>query len=136
MASERGERGPKGDHGQGGEAGERGKQGAIGPPGDPADPTVIAELILGIRRSLRVLVGATVLLYVVVALILLYTWRTSEANRSALCTLRIELERKVARSTEFLIKNPNGVPGIPAATIRAGIDSETKTIEALGDLDC
>lgn len=58
-----------------------------------------------------------------------------ETNKS-LCSLRAELERRVDSSRAFLADNPNGIPGITAATIRKSIRDTRRTIDALGELDC
>lgn len=56
-------------------------------------------------------------------------------NRS-LCSLRGELEQRVARSEAFLDENPHGVPGITPATIRKTIGDTRRTVAALRELDC
>jgi hypothetical protein len=59
-----------------------------------------------------------------------------EEAHVALCALRVDLERRVQASQDFLREHPEGIPGIPTATIKQGIDNQKKTIDALGFLEC
>jgi hypothetical protein len=54
----------------------------------------------------------------------------------ALCALRVDLQRRVAASEKFLAEHPNGIPGIPARTLRDSIDNQQRTISALVVLRC
>jgi len=100
-----------------------------------------------LQRQLRVLVRATVILYLALAFVAGYAYvqavqgrakleAATEQTTTALCTLRADLERRVDTSREFLKENPDGIPGIPARTIQEGINNQERTIEALGVLDC
>jgi hypothetical protein len=55
---------------------------------------------------------------------------------AALCALRSDLERRIASSQAFLREHPDGIPGIPARTIRDGIKNQERTIRALSRIDC
>ena len=57
-------------------------------------------------------------------------------TNDALCALRLDLERRVAASEQFLREHPNGVAEIPAKTIRDGITNQQRTIKALSQLSC
>jgi len=59
-----------------------------------------------------------------------------QESHDALCVLRDDLERRVANSRAFLEEHPDGIPGIPAKTIRDGIRNQERTIEALDDISC
>lgn len=89
-----------------------------------------------LRRSLRRLAIATVLLYLALIAggVLVYIDQRNTAN--ALCTFRQDLERRVLASTDFLKDNPKGVPGIPPRYIVLSINNQTKTITALKSLNC
>lgn len=70
-------------------------------------------------------------------------WRSATAqidanNRTtvAVCELRADLERRVRSSTRFLQEHPDGIPGIPARTIRDSLENQQRTISALRDLKC
>jgi len=89
-----------------------------------------------IQRSLRLLIAATVVLYVAVGLVAAMSWSTAQTSQDALCALRSDLEARVATSLEFLAEHPEGVAGIPAKTIKDGINNQRRTISALRSLDC
>jgi len=116
---------------------------------DSTDPplTVGDRIARDLQRTLRILVAATVLLYLAMAGALVYVRHDSaqhrdalarEANRTrvALCTLRGDLERRVSTSREFLAANPNGIPGIPATTLKQSISNQQATVDALAALRC
>jgi hypothetical protein len=89
-----------------------------------------------IKRSLRVLTAATVVLYIVVGGLSIWTYRDSHSNRDALCALRADLQARIQTSTTFLVEHPEGVAGIPAKTIRDGIINQQRTVNALSGLSC
>jgi hypothetical protein len=100
-----------------------------------------------LQGQLRILIRATVALYLGLALVFGYAFVQAERNRmdletaaeqtsAALCALRADLERRVATSENFLERNPDGIPGISAKTIQDGIDNTERSIEALAGLDC
>jgi hypothetical protein len=107
------------------------------------DPDIGAQLQRGLRR----LTYATAVLFVALAALGVYAWRDAVTKRhdlqreearttAALCTLRGDLEQRVRSSEEFLAKNPRGIPGISASTIRSSLDGQRRTVEALSGLDC
>lgn len=107
------------------------------------EPTVAQQL----QASLRNLVIATVLLYVVViALSALGYWSTQQnaqdtrdlavQTTAALCALRFDLEARVEQGQEFLDANPEGIKGIPAETLQQTIEGQQRTISSLSVLDC
>lgn len=58
------------------------------------------------------------------------------ADTSALCTLRSDLQSRVTSGATFLRQHPKGIAGIPAATLRASINSQQRTIHALASIVC
>lgn len=94
------------------------------------------EAFAGIRRTLKQLVVATVVLTIVVGGVAFFAWRSASTSHDALCTFRADLNARVASSRDFLKDHPEGFAGIPAATIRASIDQQSRTINALSSLDC
>lgn len=58
-----------------------------------------------------------------------------EAHES-LCALHADLERRLVLGREFLADNPDGIPGITAATLRSSIKNQEATLDALSRLDC
>jgi hypothetical protein len=72
-------------------------------------------------------------------LVLWSVWAQAQQNdrtTGSLCELRHDLERRVASSEEFLRDHPRGIPGIPAATLKVGVDGQRRTIRALSNLPC
>jgi hypothetical protein len=100
-----------------------------------------------LRTALRRLGIATVVLYVALAGLGVYFYLDAAAGREriaevtentnvALCSLRGDLERRVATSIAFLEANPEGIPGIPVQVIQQSITSQQQTITALAILEC
>jgi hypothetical protein len=128
--------GTGGEGGVGGEGGEIGGAGGAGGTGGQMGP-------MGPRGrrglpSVWGLVGYCIL----TAAVVFALWQVQgvasrgEEAHVAVCALRTDLERRVQASRKFLRENPEGIPGIPAATIQQGIDNQQKTIDVLGVLDC
>jgi hypothetical protein len=95
----------------------------------------------------RTLVAATVLLYAALIGVGTYGYiarshdlakidQITITTRTAMCLFRTNIEKQVATSTEFLENNPDGIPGLPAATIRASIQRQRDTLVALDILNC
>ena len=100
-----------------------------------------------LQRGLRALVIATVTLYIVLLVVGIYFFVDSSNRRTeleevarstngALCSLRADMERRVAASEDFLKDNPNGIPGISNEDIQTALANQKRTIDALGNLDC
>src|SRR6266576_2955938 len=62
--------------------------------------------------------------------------RYQRTNTKSLCALRSDLQRRVRSGERFLIAHPQGLPGVPAATIQQGLDNERRTVQALSPLTC
>lgn len=92
--------------------------------------------IIDIRKTLRRLVLATVVLYLALGGIALKSAMDSHSTHSALCTLRGDLQVRVTSSLKFLSDNPRGLPGIPVQVIRDSIANQQRTILALDSLNC
>lgn len=50
---------------------------------------------------------------------------------SALCALKADLERRIKTTRKFLEQHPNGIPGIPAETLRQTLNGQRKTVRAI-----
>lgn len=107
-----------------------------------APDNIAAELRAGLRR-LMVLVCCLGL--AVVGLFVVAAWQFdqthSEAARgqqahAALCVFKADLKRRVVTGFAFLKEHPAGIPGIPAATLRASITNEQRTFDTLHELKC
>ena len=64
--------------------------------------------------------------------------RANEGRQAhdAICALRADLVNRVAAGRQFLADHPQGIPGIPAATLQTSIDGQVKTIASLSEVDC
>lgn len=89
-----------------------------------------------LRRSLRRLMIATAVLYFMLVAGGLKVYLDSRNTTQTLCSLRQDLEVRVAGSIKFLQENPNGIPGVPVKTIAEQIANQQRTIDALKNLDC
>lgn len=97
------------------------------------NPNTTAE---SLRKSLRRLVAATLVLYLVMGAVALKIYIDGRATHDSLCTFRADLANRALASTDFLRDHPNGVAGIPPKIILEGIYNQQRTIVALKDLDC
>lgn len=91
-------------------------------------------LVARLRRHL-VLVAYLVL----VAAMLFGIYRVETiANRTnaSLCSFKADLERRVEATREFLLRNPEGIPGISRAEFERSLASQESTIASLGSLHC
>lgn len=86
-----------------------------------------------VRRTLRILVALTVVLYVALGGLGAFVLINSEANRRALCTLRADLQVRVGQAQQFLDHHPNGTF---ADGIRQSIEGQMRTIKALSGISC
>jgi hypothetical protein len=95
----------------------------------------------------RTLVAATVFLYAALIGVGTYGYvsrshdlakinQVTTTTKTALCLFRENIEKQVDTSEEFLKNNPDGIPGLPAATIQASIDRQKDTLKALDILEC
>lgn len=113
-----------------------------------------SEIAASLQRSLRRLLVATAALYLIVIVAVVLVYRDANAKRrelarqaadtkqqvatltAAQCTLRSDLRQRVTASEQFLAEHPNGIPGLPAATIEQSLAGQRRTIAALSGLDC
>jgi hypothetical protein len=107
------------------------------------DTDIAAQL----KRTLRLLVVATLVLYLALAAVVFWAYHDSTSKRhdlqqvavqtnTALCTLRGDLKQRVRSSEKFLAEHPNGIPGISAATIRSSLSGQKRTVASLAGLQC
>ncbi len=62
--------------------------------------------------------------------------KIATTNNKALCALRADLVSSVNKGTEFLIRHPDGLLGISAASIQDRVAEQEKTLKALDILAC
>ena len=89
-----------------------------------------------LRRSLRRLVVATVVLYLFLGGVVLTNYLNGRTTNKALCALRADLAQRAFTATEYLNKNPTAVSEVQRRVIVGGIINQQRTIVALKDLDC
>lgn len=105
------------------------------------------DIGLQLRRGLRRLEVCVVALFVLLAALVVVGYLDSAGKsdriardaaqvNGALCALRGDLTRRVDASIAYLEDHPRGAPGIPAATIRQGIENQAQTIHALARVRC
>ncbi len=57
-------------------------------------------------------------------------------NTAAFCALRKNFKVRIRETNAFLKKNPNGIPGISAGTLRRSNGNLITTVAALHDIKC
>lgn len=98
----------------------------------PDRPDIAAQLLRGQRRQLR----AMLVCFLGLAALTLYVLVQQSRTHDALCSLQADLVHRVQAETDFLAKNPNGIPGVSPASLRATISGQERTIKALEPLQC
>lgn len=89
-----------------------------------------------IKRTLRWLVVATIVVYIASGTVAIIAQHNAHNAHTALCALRADVERRAASTRVFLREHPEGIPGIPVATLRASEETAMRTVRALSMLDC
>lgn len=89
-----------------------------------------------IKATLRRLVIATVVLFFLIIAGGVYTWAVSNQNKDALCAYRADLESRIKSSQDFLVKHPNGIPGVAVSDIQKSVDSQQHAVKAFKKINC
>jgi len=95
-------------------------------------------LVKEIRRTLRGLVIATVVLFIAVTAVGGYAYVVADQNRQAVCNLRTDLQHRVKTSEEFVIKHPEALKqfGITKAQAAKEVSNQKRTLDALSVVSC
>lgn len=99
----------------------------------------LTAIQLGYERWARrtfvalIVIGVT---FVATAAVLYNLIEDNGRAADALCVLRSDLQVRVTSAEDFIRQHPEGIPGIPAATLKTSIVSQRQTIRALRDLNC
>lgn len=101
-------------------------------PNTTADNPVIKQ----IKKLLRYIAIATVILYIVVIGVAFKTYSDSAEVHDSLCTFRADLQQRVETTEGYLEEHPEGIAGVPAATLKTSISNQKQTILALNTLNC
>lgn len=89
-----------------------------------------------LRQTLRRLVFATFVLYIVIFGVVYYIYTVSQSNTKGLCAIRNDSEARVQQSKKFLKEHPNGIPGISSEQLKRSVDTSGRTVRALADIHC
>ena len=105
---------------------------------NPMETPDAGATLQAIRRSLRILIRAQVVLYLVVLGLTAWTLITASNIESSLCTFRSDLETRADTTEKLLDENPEAFAefGLTPEEARGQVDNQRRTIAALGDLDC
>lgn len=96
------------------------------------------KVLLGVRRTLRFLVLATVILYLALGGIALYSYSTSKLNHDAVCNLTSDLERRIQTSRDFTRDHPEAIRklGFTKAQVERETVNQERTLTALSVVNC
>lgn len=89
-----------------------------------------------IKKTLNLLVVATVVLFFMVLGGVAYTWTVSKSNHDALCAYKKSLQSNIVTSEKFIVKHPGGFGGITIKEIQDNIDEQRKTLRAFDGVRC
>jgi len=92
------------------------------------------EVLKSIRKTLRWLVAATVVLYLSFAGIAIYNFVTNRDQQAALCELRTSMKVEARASKDYLRYSSPGTP--IGARVRANYRNQLAGIAALNTLSC
>lgn len=102
-------------------------------------------------KNLQWLIVASVALvmFICLSMMLLTMWNTyrlgqqsrelravAVETRDSLCAFKFNLQTTQRDAKDFLVENPDGIPGISAATIEQGIANRQNTLDSLQTLSC
>lgn len=96
------------------------------------------DFIAEIRRTLRILVVATVALFIAIGAVGVYAYTVADQNREAVCNLRTDLERRIISGEKFVEEHPQKLQelGVTASQVSKEISNQRRTLEALGAVSC
>lgn len=89
-----------------------------------------------LKKTLKILVIATVVLYLMVVGLVIWVWIQSDTNTNALCAIRLEAQTRVTETQTFLANHPNGFLGVSPAQLQQSINDSNATVVALSGLGC
>lgn len=96
----------------------------------------IADIAEDVRRTLRWLVIATVVLFLALGGTVVYVLVQAGNTNTVLCTYRADLATRVVTTTEFLRDHPKGIPGVPTKLLLDQIANQQRALLAFKDLSC
>jgi hypothetical protein len=97
------------------------------------ETTTIAQMIV---TRLKILIAATVVLYLINFGLGYFVYNVSVNNAEGLCAFRTDAEVRLANAKQYLADHPNGTPDIPASILRATISNGERTVKSLSEVNC
>lgn len=103
------------------------------------------DIRISLQKSLRWVVTATVVLYIITLSLAGYAWHEATISHDqainahvALCAFKEDLEGRVTSGNAYIKAHPEGIPSlhISAGVLRNSIISEQKTVNSLSTLNC
>lgn len=94
------------------------------------------ETASALRRALRWLVAATIVLYLGMFGVSLYIYDVSRDNTEVLCTFRDDVTARLETSTQYLLDHPKGTRDIPLSVLKASIANSKRTRDSLSGISC
>lgn len=107
-------------------------------PSAPLKVDSAGDLVVEIRRSLRRLVIATVVLFIAFGGVAAYSYKVANDNRQAVCNLRTDLQERVVSSEKFVTEHPDAIKklGFTITQVQKEIDNQNRTLKALAIVSC
>lgn len=95
-------------------------------------------VLLGVKRTLRFLVIATIVLYLAIGGVALFSYSTSKLNRDAVCNLTADLKDRINRSRIYVREHPEKLSqlGFTRAQVAHEIQNQERTLAALSVVPC
>lgn len=103
---------------------------------EPHISTGSVHIAEDLKKSLRILVVATILLYIVLSVFIIVTRVGSNKQGKALCALKQDNDKRIIQSQDFILKHPEGFAGISVVEIQRSISNDLITAKALSVLSC
>lgn len=94
------------------------------------------KILESLKSTLVGIAIATGLLYFCLFGAGIYIYVENHTSKQAICALRTDLESRTSGTRAFLKVHPNGIPGVPIATIKEGLHNQDRSIKALSVLSC
>lgn len=96
-----------------------------------------------LKSAFNRLVAATIALYLVLAGLATFAYVSNQHRiqdgkdaHTAICVLKLDLERRVKEGEQFIKERPNGIPGVPITAFKRSIAGQKATIKALAKASC
>lgn len=95
--------------------------------------------VKGLKIAMAAFVLSLALFVVVIAgggYLLTHKSEEGSETHEAICALTADLESRTEGTKLFLQQHPQGIPGIPASTLRESLHNQERTLDALSVVSC